>query len=274
MSKKIRAASAHIYGLPELISQHDLKKYPWIRLYLYNSKGKKELMSVIANDEGLQGFIYVNEDVPELDKDDLVYPAEGFWIAVSRKFPKVVVYHKDKLEIAGAKYMKVRNWDALVSHSDTEMIFDLREDGVPVPRSANNFQITPSLAEPIPGMSYLSVSDAVYIVLRPHTWKGSSNHIYDLGRVVVKIPYSSRRRDDLRFVNVHDLSGSGRVHPHIKDNACFGNVAEQVVSLIQSKDYMTLGLLLDAFVSDVNVDDAWGSDVRNWPYAIGTRKEK
>jgi len=282
MSEEINVIRPHVYGLPSdaTISPHDLRKYPWIRMYLYEGK-KKELKTVIATEEGLQGFIYVDRGTG-ITVDEFKRPDISYFVQIVRKFPKLVVYRHDILKISGAKYVKVFSWTDFLDYSNNRFRVELesQQSNTILPPSADVLKFIPTKRTGIiPGMSYVSTDDSIYVVLRPHCWRlPGDNHdvVHDLGRIAVRIDPKSQKRDDVSFTNLHDLFGdSNKIHPHIKEhNACFGNVADQIKALLEIRDYTTLGLLFDAFTSEVNIDDSWGSEVSKWPIAIGIRRAK
>jgi len=271
MSDGIKALNAHLYALPDRISQYDLKKFPWIRVYIYSGK-TKNLEMVVATQEGLQGFIYIDKDLNP-DLNDL---NSSSLEDIARKFPKIVLYHKNKLNISGARYVKCLSWADFIMNGHNEFSVELKGKQLVIPKTLDTLPVAPQQVGTISGMSYVATGQFVYIVLRPHCWEHPTKGTIDLGRVVVKIDTRTDRRDDLSFANLHDLFGDAntRVHPHIRENACFGNVADQFCSLLKSKDYTTAGLLLDAFASNVNIDDSWGTEVSSWPKAIGIRRKR
>ena len=278
MGEEIKVIMPHIYGLPSdvAISPHELRKYPWIRMYLYKGN-KKELKTVIATEEGLQGFIYIEQETG-ITQEEVERPDISYLKKIVRKFPKFVVYHCDKLEVSGAKYVKVYSWADFLSNSNNMLDYEIKRDIAVLPPSINTFQVVDNQAGVIPGMSYIVADNAVYLVLRPHCWKRpDGTKVYDLGRVVVRIDPKSRSKDHLDFTNLHDLFGdssNSHPHPHIRDHACFGNVADQINLLLETRDYSTLRSLFDAFVADVNIEDSWGSEISTWPEAIGVRRDR
>ncbi|MBY0359598.1 MAG: hypothetical protein K2W82_16455 [Candidatus Obscuribacterales bacterium] len=91
---------------------------------------------------------------------------------------------------------------------------------------------------------------------------------YDIGRFLIKIPLDYTK--PLIWLN-QDRHVHGMNAPHVNENglACLGNMKEVFPLLIQQRNFAGAIEGAIAFVEAVNVNDAWGRRIYDWPVASG-----
>ncbi|MFA5490968.1 MAG: hypothetical protein WC284_17455, partial [Candidimonas sp.] len=90
--------------------------------------------------------------------------------------------------------------------------------------------------------------------------------LHDMGEYKIDI---SLARDFGITWNNKTRKINGKSHPHVDESgrACMGNFAETVPSLIAKNELVPLIIMCLRFIESVNVNDAWGEQIRNWPEA-------
>lgn len=73
---------------------------------------------------------------------------------------------------------------------------------------------------------------------------------------------------EIVFNPMGDVAGCPNAHPHIHGRPCWGTMAEAVSEYHASGEYAALVSMLVTFLQSVDVSDAWGHQVNEWPVLL------
>lgn len=109
--------------------------------------------------------------------------------------------------------------------------------------------------------NYLVVSTEAMAVMDPRT-----GIMHALGSY--RIPIAMDGTGEIRFDAMGDVAGCPNAHPHIHGRPCWGTMAEAVSEYHGSGEYAALVSMLITFLQSVDVSDAWGHQVNEWPVLL------